>query len=168
MLFHTCHTFIEDVDVVRKDWDCATETTHEASLHYEERLKEGWDLAGSFGLTYVYGSLLERSFKMGAFTAQVQMPGMLGAACLYLLNDVGYGQKYALHFQKRCARFAERWSLPLTPLEVDSRPLFYYVFFDLEGDRSVWKQVAPDMMEVLNGIGLGLLRVVKPQLFTGA
>lgn len=168
MIFHTCHTFLEDADVVRKDWDCASEVTQQASLHYESRLKDGWDLAGSFGLTYVHGSILERSYKMGAFTAQVEMPGMLGAACLYLLNDVGYGQKYAIHFQHRCARFSDLWKLPLTPLEVDIRPLFYYVFFDFEGDRTLWRQVAPDMIEVLNGIGLGLLRVVKPQLFIGA
>ncbi len=68
-------------------------------------------------------------------------------------------QKACISFQART--WGKRWSLPVPPLEIDSRPLLYYVFFQLKDDPSGFADTILDHLPLMNAYGMAIIQSQK-------
>jgi hypothetical protein len=65
-------------------------------------------------------------------------------------------QKFCISFQART--WGKRWSLPVPPLEIESRPLLYYVSFQLNNDPTAFADAISDHYPLLNAYGMAVIQ----------
>lgn len=157
MLFHQAHVFVGTDIIHRQDVSKLDPVSQATAEHYRGRIGRGADLDAVFDVTSVQGKAIHYS-RYGAMICQYDMPRIVGAACLFLAGKVPtVDAKHCKIFQEAVGSFASQWKIPEPPMEFDSRPLFFYVLFNLDGG-DVWKSAAMELVQRANGVGTAFLQ----------
>jgi hypothetical protein len=161
MLFHECHFFCGETEVFRHDWEQVHPFTAESVKLYKSReLKKKHKLDALSDITEFRGEVQEYSrYGFRSAICNLFIPNIVGLGCLFLGGNTSgsvWQQRYCANFQKMVTGLHPAISFPLPPLEIASRPLFYYIIFNLDGG-DLWKSSAQEAILWANGIGLALL-----------
>lgn len=161
MNFHTVLAVVPRLDVVRRDWE-VNENTDSIAKRYQEKLpvRRG-DVTVDFADSPTKATIFSAS-KVGAAITDLEVEGIVGIGGLVLAGKSSrQEQRYAIRFMQNMERVMKpsKWHVPLPPLEVETRPLFYYVLFRLGGPGGeAWYEIAEKVIRRANGLGVALLR----------
>jgi hypothetical protein len=166
MDFHQLVTVVSMETFTRKDIEIGMETEALVSRYVKE-LKES-----NTNITIQYKdmslvSLISKKSKYGPAILYFYVPDTLGINLLMLPNDHIQGQKYAIKFMHMiagaCMNTKAKWRLPIPPLEIARRPLFYYVVYRMAGAATgeEWDSLANTAISRANAAGIALLRTNK-------
>lgn len=91
--------------------------------------------------------------------------------CLEIDDWVGFGilylsgrlppieQKYCMNYQSRMK--TDKWCLPLPPLEIMPRPLFYYTMYKTGGpEGQEWFAKAEELVKKANALGAAVMNII--------
>lgn len=135
----------------RKDWRHIDHLTNESVEFYKNK-----DLRclNAINGTSEYSGKVMKKTQYGAAICNIHMAGIVGLACLFLSGRVPkIEQKFCRNFQKY---LGDKAVCP--PLEIDSRPLFYYIIFNLD-ETDLWKTSANELLLWSHGIGISVLNL---------
>lgn len=156
--FHTVSVTAPSDEWVRDDWTVDEKMDQFAQLYakYLPTQRGRLDLPYDDLNTEV---TLVNATKQGAAILHLEVPKIVGIGMLVMSGyDAAADTHYAKRFMKKCSSIA--WRLPLPPLEVENRPLFYYALFRLseavEGQK--WFDLADRVVRKANSLGVALLR----------
>jgi hypothetical protein len=117
MIFHTCWSFLDDPDkeVRRQDWDTVDPITEASAKLYKKRLPmKGLDAISES--SFFHGRVNYQT-PFGAAICHLNMPGIVGLACLFLTGKVPLmEQRFCLRYQKGISNLQGNPRLLLTPL----------------------------------------------------
>lgn len=160
MNFHIVITTAKEAEWQRKD--CVSDAdTEEIACYYGTLLQCGADLTLNFEDGKIKGFVIEHSYDTAIMNLEIE--GKLGLGILILGGNKASSreeQRYCKLFSKKMG-FA-KWYLPMPPLEIESRPLFYYVLFKLTNDYELeqeWDDLVERVISRANGLGVAFLSV---------
>ncbi len=162
-MFHQVHAFSEEPELFRQDVEKPDMIAVETSDYFTGKIKRNAFLPISFGKTDLTMNVHHFS-KFGTMICTVDIktdsPGLtVGAIGLFLTGQVpGVDQRFCGIYQKSIGEtFGRAWRLPVPPMEIESRPLFFYTILNLDGG-TVWKKASEELIQRANGIGWALMR----------
>ena len=159
MNFHTITTTAKMADWQRRDCTVDAETEETARYYGAVLLGGKKDLGLRFDEVTLKCWMLEHSHDVAIMNLEVT--DELGMGMLILGGTHAASKReqvYCKRFSKVMGFHNPDWYLPMPPLEIESRPLFYYVLFRLEREPGAWEDLATKVIRRANGLGIAFLR----------
>jgi len=158
MSFHVVSVICPRNDFSRRQMELDAETEEVARYYHALLLTSMGDLSVNFKDVKIKGCVMEHHEDMAIMNLEVG--NRLGMGTLVLggkKEGSRREQKYCIKFM---SRLAKTFRLPIPPLEIMPRPLFYYVLFRLGDDQgSEWYDLVENVVQKANGLGIAFLKL---------
>lgn len=160
-MFHTITAIAPGVDYTQKTLNVEGDIQKFASMYQCHMPIRRGDVTVSFADVAVRATVLEAS-RYGAARISMEAKGKLGLSGLILGGKSPIvDDRFIKRFMRRNAR--TEWRLPIPPLEISRRPLFYYAIFGFNDSMSGqdWYDLVENVTKKSNGLGVALLRAAS-------